>query len=185
MGDIEYYLGICFNWRHESDGHISVHLSQEGYTNAFIDEMGLQNAVSSPKMTPYRSGLPIDSIPKQQSTISNPENEKLQSKFRSLMGMLNWLSISTCPDLTMVHSLLASATESPSRAHLEALRHVGRYVKANTDYGISFSSHSNAALESFVEFPLDDINLKPHPTALCQLGSPGRLDPLQLKHVHH
>lgn len=121
MGDVDYYLGICFDWRRESDGHVSVHMSQEGYANAFIDEMGLQNAVSSPKMTPYRSGLPIDSIPKQQSTISDTGNEKLHSKFRSFMGMLNWLSISTRPDLTTVHSLLASATESPTRAHLDAL----------------------------------------------------------------
>ena len=34
-------------------------------------------------------------------------------------------------------------------------------------YGISFSSRSNAALESFVEFPLDDNNPKPHPTAFA------------------
>ena len=76
MGDVDYYLGICFNWRRESDGHVSVHMSQEGYANAFIDEMGLQNAVSSPKMTPYRSGLPIDSLPKQ-SKASKTENENL------------------------------------------------------------------------------------------------------------
>jgi hypothetical protein len=92
MGDVDYYLGICFNWRRESDGHVSVHMSQEGYANAFIDEMGLQNAVTSPKMTPYRSGLPIDSLPKQPN-ISKTDNETLRSKFRSFMGMLNWLSI--------------------------------------------------------------------------------------------
>jgi membrane protein required for beta-lactamase induction len=123
MGDVDYYLGICFDWQRESDGHISVHMSQEGYANAFINKMGLQNAVPSPKMTLYCSSLPIDSIPKQHSTISNPENKKLQSKLRSFMGMLNWLLILTRPDLTMVqHSLLASATESPTRAHLEALQ---------------------------------------------------------------
>ena len=72
--------------------------------------------------------------------------------------MLNWLSISTRPDLTTVHSLLATATESPSQAHLDAIRHVGRYIKATTDYGISFSSRSNAALEAFIEFPLNDNN---------------------------
>jgi hypothetical protein len=166
MGDVDYYLGICFNWRRESDGHVSVHMSQEGYANAFIDEMGLQNAVTSPKMTPYRSGLPIDSLPKQPN-VSKTDNETLRSKFRSFMGMLNWLSISTRPDLTTVHSLLASATESPTRAHLEALRHVGRYVKATPDYGISFSSRSHAALESFVEFPIDDNKDKPHPLAFA------------------
>jgi hypothetical protein len=65
------------------------------------------------------------------------------------------------------HSLLASDTESPSPAHLDALEHVGCYIKATSDYGISFSSRSNAALlEAFIQFPLDDNNpTKPSPTA--------------------
>jgi hypothetical protein len=49
-----------------------------------------------------------------------------------------------------------TATESPSQAHLDAIRHVGCYIKATTDYGNSFSSWSNAALEAFIEFPLND-----------------------------
>ena len=82
--------------------------------------------------------------------------------------MLNWLSISTRPDLTTVHSLLASATESPSQAHLDALRHVGRYVKATMDYGITFSSQANPDLEAFIQFPLgdDDANL-PKPSGFA------------------
>jgi hypothetical protein len=77
--------------------------------------------------------------------------------------MLNWLSLSTQPDLTTVHSLLVSATESPSPAHLDALQHVDRYIKATSDYGISFSSRSNAALEAFIQFPLNDND----PTRPC------------------
>jgi hypothetical protein len=123
MGDAEFYLGTKFDWQRDSDGNVTCHLSQEGYANLLLDAMGLQDAVASSKMTPYRSGLPIDTLP-LQSSLSDGGNENfeiLKSKYRTFLGMLNWLSISTCPDLATVNSLLASATESPTRAHLEAL----------------------------------------------------------------
>lgn len=122
----------------------------------------LDEREATPFHAPYRSGLPIDSL------FSETPREDLRLKYCSYLGMLNWLSISTRPDLTTVHSLLASATESPSHAHLEALRHVGRYVKATLDYGISFSSRSNPSLEAFIQFPLDDTDeASPHPTAFA------------------
>jgi hypothetical protein len=92
-----------------------------------IDAMGLQDAVTSPKMTPYRSGLSIDSLscPTTSSDQEKTNFEFLKEKYRTFLGMLNWLSISTRPDLATVSGLLATATESPTRAHLKALHHVG------------------------------------------------------------
>ena len=63
MGDADYYLGTHFEWQRDPDGHVTCHLSQEGYANMFVDAMGLQDAVTSPKMTPYHSGLAIDTPP--------------------------------------------------------------------------------------------------------------------------
>jgi hypothetical protein len=72
--------------------------------------------------------------------------------------MLNWLTISTRPDLMTVHSLLVIATTKPTQGHLDAIRYVGQYIKATADYGISFSSMANDSLESFLTFPLDDLS---------------------------
>jgi hypothetical protein len=166
MGEADYYLGTHFDWKRNPNGHITCHLSHEGYAHILVDAMGLQNAVSSMKMTPYHSGLAINTLSNHDSSLSNTQRKTLRHKYRSYLGMLNWLSVSTQPDLTTVRSLLASATESPSPAHLDALRHVGCYIKATSNYGISFSSRSNAALEAFIQFPLDDNNpTKPSPTA--------------------
>jgi hypothetical protein len=145
---------------------ITCHLSQEGYAHMLVDVMGSQNDVSSTKMTPYHSSLAINTLSNHDSSLSDTQRETLRHKYRSYLGMQNWLSISTRPDLTTVHSLLASATESPSLAHLHTLQHVGHYIKATSNYGISFSSCSNAALNAFIQFPLDDNNpTKPSPTA--------------------
>jgi hypothetical protein len=118
MGEADYYLGTHFDWKRDPDGHITCHLSQEGYAHMLVDAMGLQSAVSSTKMTPYRSGLAIDTLSNHDSFLSNTQLETLRHKYRSYLGMLNWLSISTRPDLTTVHSLLASATESPRLRHI-------------------------------------------------------------------
>jgi hypothetical protein len=127
MGDAEFYLGTKFDWKCDSNDNVTCHLSQEGYANLLLDAMGLHDAVTSSKMTPYRSGLPINTLPLQSSLCDGgKENfEILKGKYRTFLGMLNWLSISTRLDLATVSSLLASTTESPTHAHLDALRHVG------------------------------------------------------------
>ena len=80
--------------------------------------------------------------------------------------MLNWLTISTCPDLMTAHSLLTIATAKPTQGHLDAICYVGRYIKATADYGITFSSNTNDSLEGFITFPLDDTEpTKPAPSA--------------------
>jgi hypothetical protein len=63
MGEADYYLGTHFDWHRDSEGNVTCHVSQKGYANIFVDaRMGLQDAVSSPRMTPYRSGLAIDTL---------------------------------------------------------------------------------------------------------------------------
>ena len=118
--------------------------------------MGLSDAVTSLTMTPYHSSLPIDAI--SLVNMSDSEREPLLTAYRQFLSMLNWLSISTCLDLTTAHSLLAIATAAPTQGHLNAIHYISRYIKATADYGISFSSSSNNNLESFITFPLPDDN---------------------------
>ena len=155
MGQVDYFLGILFDWKRHDDGSVSVHLSQEAYANQIVESMGLSDSVSSPTMTPYRSGLPIDCIPPVD--MSDSERAPILTLYRRFLGMLNWLTISTRPDLMTIHSLLAIATTKPTQGHLDAICYVGRYIKATADYGISFSSNANDSLESFLTFPLDDL----------------------------
>jgi hypothetical protein len=67
MGDAEFYLGTKFDYKRDSDGNVTCHLSQEGHANLLLDAMGLQDKVTYSKMTLYRSGLPIDTLPLQSS----------------------------------------------------------------------------------------------------------------------
>ena len=122
MGDAEFFLGIKFDWVFSPDGHLDCRLSQEAYANVIVDAMGLADASVSPKMTPFRSGCPIDTIPRKD--MSDEQRLPLIARLRSWCGMLNWLSLGTRPDITTVCSLLASNQCCPSPGHLDTAKYV-------------------------------------------------------------
>ena len=75
-----------------------------------------------------------------------------------LIGSLNWLSISTRPDISTAVSLLAKFTHRPSQGHIDAAIRLLKYLKGTKTRGITFSNKSNNKLSSYVNFPIvDDI----------------------------
>ncbi|MGH3053512.1 MAG: hypothetical protein ACRDL7_00865 [Gaiellaceae bacterium] len=63
MGDSEFFLGTQFDWTRDNKGNVTCSLSQPGYIHMMVEKMNLQDANTSPRSTPYRSGLTIDSLP--------------------------------------------------------------------------------------------------------------------------
>jgi hypothetical protein len=143
-----------FDWSHSSDGSVNCRISQEGYAAAIVEDMGLSSANKSPLMTPFRSGLPIDTIPSVE--MSPDDRAPLIAKMQSWLGMINWLQMCTRPDLATTFSLLASYMHCPSPGHIDAVKHVGKYILSTMDLGLHFSSQPNSTLESYIHFPLSD-----------------------------
>ena len=150
MGEAEFFLGMKFDWFPSEDGHIDCRISQEAYANTIASEMGLQKHNVSPMMTPFRTGLPVDTIP--NVTMLDADRLTLIAKMRSLLGMINWLCMGTRPDLSTIFSLLASHTCKPSPGHVDAVKHLGRYIKSTCELRLLFSSRCNAILESYVHY---------------------------------
>jgi len=118
MGDAEFFPGLKFDWFISPNGDVDCRISQEAYANSIVQELGLHQANTSPLMTPFRSGFPVN-------------------------------------------------TSNPSPGHLDAVKHLGRYIKSTADLGFLFSSRRNVPLESFVFFRL--IKLMIFPTAVLLL----------------
>jgi len=154
LGDAEWFLGIQFSWDFSSSGELSCRMSQEGYIQSIISELGLTHANTCPTMTPFRSGLPVVAIPTVD--LSDTDRAPIIDKMRSWLGMLNWLCQGTRPDIATITSLLATYTSCPSPGHLDAIKHIGRYLKSTADLGLVFSSMGNPTLEAFVHFPLSE-----------------------------
>ncbi|KAL7517026.1 hypothetical protein ACHAWF_000102, partial [Thalassiosira exigua] len=63
MGDVDFFLGTAFTWRKHDDGHLSVHMCQSAFSEHAAHRFGVDRMARVPNMTPWRSGLPIDSTP--------------------------------------------------------------------------------------------------------------------------
>jgi len=165
MGQVSYFLGIEFTWRH-TDGHLSVCLTQQSFTETLFDSLGLQSSSVSSFTTPYLLGLVIDSIPHHEMDSEN--HDKLCLQYQSLVGSLNWLAHTTQPDLSTVVSFLAQHQNNPLQGHLDAAHYVVKYLVNTKHLGIYFTSTKRSSMESFLHFLLppqvfsmSDANLGP------------------------
>jgi hypothetical protein len=61
--------------------------------------------------------------------------------------------MTTCPDLTAIHSFLSSYNAKPSVGHIKSALHVLHYIHSTYDYGISFTSKDMAPMHSYIHFP--------------------------------
>jgi hypothetical protein len=100
LGEAEWFLGMKFDWTRQQDGNAICRISQEGYVTTIANELGLSSANKNPLMTPFQSGLPINTIPKVD--MSPAERAPLIAKMQSWLGMINWLQMCTRPDLATI-----------------------------------------------------------------------------------
>ena len=115
-GDIDYFLGIKFQCKRHENNDVSILLNQEAFIDTIVEQANLQSDdISTPK-TPYRSGYPVDKIPTLQQSDTNPSYVDFMQKF---IGSLNWLSISTRPDISTITNMLAKYTVIPTKGHID------------------------------------------------------------------
>lgn len=175
MGQVSYFLGIEFQWKHHTDGHVTAILTQESFADSLIESLGFEFASSSTFLTPYRSGLPIDSV--QHDDMPSAARDKLRLQYQSLVGSLYWLVHTTRPDLSTVVSLLAQHQANPSYGHYESACYKVKYLANTKHLGIYFSSRRSSTLKSFLHFPLSnsflamsDANWGPKDASLSKLN---------------
>ena len=179
---MDYFLGIKFTHQRHSPNNVTIQLSQTAFIDDLLTKTNLDGeGVNTPK-SPYRSGYPIDNIPQQE--YSPTEQHHITATYQFLIGSLNWLAISTRPDISTITNLLAKYMSDPSQGHIYAARNVIRYLKGTRHHGISFSTQQNLSLQSYIKFPIDetkflsmtdanwgpqDQSSKSHPTTQSQL----------------
>jgi hypothetical protein len=157
MGRVSHFLGIKFSWQELQNGHLSVTLTQQSFMESLLTNLEIPVQPSSSFISPYCSGISIDSIPVQDMT--SPERDKLGLRYQSLVGSLNWLAHTTRPDISTVVSLLAQHQSLPSQGHLDAAIYVAKYLSHTSNLGIYFSSSNRSTLEAFLHFPVQSTVL--------------------------
>jgi hypothetical protein len=151
MGEVDYFLGTAFTWKRHDNGHLSVHLCQSAFTEFTAHRFSVHRYNRTPHMTPYRSGIPIDSIP--AADPKDPDLKRRTKVYQSIVGSINWVATCTRPDVSPVLSFLASYSNCPSHQHYKSALHVLKYLYSTADYGISFHSDASNTIQAFNHFP--------------------------------
>ena len=104
MGKVTHFIGHKITWD-QTDHTTTAHLSQTAYIESVLHNLNIDIDSINHIKTPYRSGLPVDTIKPQ--TLPPDQLSQLKTKYRSILGSLNWLAQWTRPDIAVIHSLLA------------------------------------------------------------------------------
>ena len=150
---LEWFLGMKFDWK-RTPTSLKCHVHQEAFILDVVDRYKLSNCNTSPRATPFRSGFPVDTI--APSTLTSDAQEPLTKTYQQVIGDLNWLSISTRPDITAIVSLLAAHSQKPSPAHYDAAMHVLRYLASTASIGLYYTSNDMEDFHAFVHFPPEE-----------------------------
>ena len=119
MDVVTWFLGIHFA-RRFTPSLVSVHLNQSGFASNLVESFFQDSRNVTHMATPYRSGVPINSIAPTMDDDDSPAQLCRTAAYQSLIGSIGWLTSSTCPDLTAVHSFLASYSNKSSVGHMKA-----------------------------------------------------------------
>jgi hypothetical protein len=152
MGIVEWFLGVHFSWR-ITPSSVAVHMNQSGFAANLVKSFFRQSRDVTPTATPYCSGVPIDSIAPSLDPDDSPAQLRWKEAYQSLVGSIGWLSCSTRPDITAIHSFLSSYTNKPAPGHRKAALYALHYIHSTHDYGISFSSDNTAPMHSYIHYP--------------------------------
>ena len=152
MGVVEWFLGIHFSWQ-VTGGEVDVHLNQAGFAAYLVERFNLHHKSPTPTATPYRSGIPIDSIAAAESTDNSPAQARRKEAYQSLVGSIGWLANNTRPDVAPVHSFLSSYSASPAPGHMKAALYALHYIHSTHDYGIQFTSRDTKPIHTYLHFP--------------------------------
>jgi hypothetical protein len=138
-GDVGAFLGIQFT----RNGRGQMEMTQTGLIAKIIKECGLDSE-SKRHNTPAVTKL-------LQKDSSGPQREH-QWKYRTLIGMLTYLSMSSRPDIAFAVHQCARFSTCPMRIHEIAVRRICRYLQATSDKGYILQPSANSRnLDCYVD----------------------------------
>lgn len=121
----------------------TIHLDQEHYCKAMLKRFGLTTCNSVKTPLPQNVHLYTPTI---------EESEEIE-QYRAAVGMLNFLSIQTRPDIAYSVSYLARFNSRHNSSHWTAVKHLLRFVKGTTRLGLDFGTRrgNNTLIEGYAD----------------------------------
>ncbi|XP_062227345.1 secreted RxLR effector protein 161-like [Phragmites australis] len=125
---LNYYLGIEVRQRPRS-----ITLCQSAYAEKLLDKAGLGSC--NPTLAPMEPHLKVS-----KESMSSPVDAPF---YRSIIGSLCYL-VHTRPDITFAVEYLSQFMDAPAVEHLNAIKHMLRYIAGTRSYRCSYLKHYGA-----------------------------------------
>ena len=138
-GSLEKYLGVDVK-RHK-DGRIE--LTQTHLIQRFLEVIGLDPKAVNSRPTPALKPLLFKDI--------EGLTRKHSWNYRQAVGMLNYLTGTSRPDLAMATHQAARFCIDPKLSHERAIQRIGKYLIGTMDKGIIFKPDKTKGIECFVD----------------------------------
>jgi histone deacetylase 1/2 len=135
LGRVQRYLGLTFE---HTD--LGTFLHQRDYTASILQDFTMEDCKPAP--TPFPDGQILT------SDMHSPPTDI--TTYCKLIGKLIFLTV-TRPDIAFSVSRLSSYMASPQLAHLEAAKHLLRYLQGTLDMGILYRSGSPITISGFTD----------------------------------
>ena len=117
-----------------------ISISQAQYAKDMLASFGMDDC--KPVTTPMVPGLTLtkDMCPPPNA----PEDREFKSRYLSAVGSLLYLSTMTRPDISYTVGVLARFSSNPGKQHMDAVKHLFRYIKGTLDYKLTFGPISSS-----------------------------------------
>ena len=135
LGPIQRYLGVQFE-----RNPTSVRMHQTEYANSILRQFGMDQC--APSSTPLPEGITLS-----KDSGTPPVDATL---YRTLVGKLLFLT-KTRPDITHAVSVVSRFMQDPQEAHLQAAKHVLRYLRRHPDLGLMFHQGEDNCLNGYTD----------------------------------
>ena len=103
MGIVGWFLSVHF-LQLKSSSLVSFYLNQSGFASNLVESFFGETREASPLATPYCFGVPVDLIAPSTDKADSLAQTCWTQAYKSLIGSISWLAMTTCPDLTTIHS---------------------------------------------------------------------------------
>lgn len=135
LGPLQQYLGVQFDRT-----PTGLHMHQREYALSILRQFGME--ACSPSTTPLPEGIVLS----KDSTTPSVD----ATLYRMLVGKLLFLT-KTRPDLTHAVSVVSRFMQHPQEAHLQAAKHILRYVRRYPDLGLFFKQGEENLLRGYTD----------------------------------
>ncbi|MBW0537484.1 hypothetical protein O181_077199 [Austropuccinia psidii MF-1] len=124
MIQVQFILGIKIN-RNRSRKTIT--LSQQLYIDKILKEFGMENC--KPVTTPMDPGVRL--------VLSDETNQDTIFCYQKAIGLLNYLTSCSRPDLAYATSVLSQFLDKPSSCHVSAFKRILQYLQGTKNYELT------------------------------------------------